>query len=670
MYKRLKEVFSPPSKQLDEDFENSTDQFTPITIKNERATTSTTSITTADLNTAVTTILSHESSEKEFKNLADLSLYPIQAWLLKWNYYNTHAGLKPAISFLNPGDIIRICLKEKITKQKLTDKYINNNSAFVKYLQEWNISTILSVTEFFEDPDLLMTTCDHYSKYTSKNVNAHISHFLEVLDTNEHLLYQLDCTEKDKAAALINSLQPLIFRKRVSEQKGKTIEAVLDNIQAVITTFELFHNIDREVKSSRQKHKPGLSTETKQSTGSVDGYKANNAVNEKFSAVQCTNCSIKGHYATWCTEVCQRCSPNCDMMALECPKALAIAKAEKATYDAKRKAKVIIKSNNILLNTPIPTNNINTLHTIPTFLYDTGANINCITDDQLLQHTSASHDTQTSISTITTANNNKISVKQGVFFDQPCLHTPSFNNNLVTHDFLTNNNNNVIMIYNNLLHIIPITKSNKENIGKISSDISSIHIKPNKDNLFFLSYNELDTILSNKCTTLPTVIPNTNIPTSILPTLSINSVFYKTVELSNIERIVTFWHEALGHPNKKTMINIVRGGLLHNLPPELSIQAIQQNFPLCHACAIATLSTKPGGQPILKENRKMIEIGEEWEIDCKKYSGNTATPTLSIGGNHFAITAICRKSGYTITSTESSTKHIMPFIKSIFTEAN
>ena len=75
MYKRLKEFFSP-SKQLDEGTTASTGQFTPITIKQEQMSDSTSS-SNADLVTAVNTILSHESSEKEFKKLPDLSSYSI-----------------------------------------------------------------------------------------------------------------------------------------------------------------------------------------------------------------------------------------------------------------------------------------------------------------------------------------------------------------------------------------------------------------------------------------------------------------------------------------------------------------------------------------------------------------------------------------------------------------
>ena len=353
---------------------------------------------------------------------------------------------------------------------------------------------------------------------------------------------------------------------------------------------------------------------------------------------------------------------------------MAIAQAEKAAYDAKRKTKVINNNNKSINNSS--TNN-NPIITHPLFLYDTGANINCINDNKLLDLSPHSL-----TSTITTADNTSIAVNQGVFMDSPCIYTPMFDNNLISHNFLTNNNSNVLMIYNNILHIIPVTENNQQIFETIGSDNSSINIKQNENNLFFLNYKELEQIIDNNhpassdILTTPAISTSIspdithNIRTPILPTLSINNVFYKTVELTNIERIVQFWHEALGHPDKRTMVEIVRGGLLKNLPAELTIGAINKHFPLCTACSIANLSTRNGGQPIKPEERRVIATGAEWEIDCKRYSGSTVSPSPSVGGNHFAITAICRHTGYTITSTQASTKNILPFIRSIFIEAH
>ena len=148
-------------------------------------------------------------------------------------------------------------------------------------------------------------------------------------------------------------------------------------------------------------------------------------------------------------------------------------------------------------------------------------------------------------------------------------------------------------MYNNTLSISPINECNTEYIEKISSDSSTINIKSNKDNLFFLTYNELEEILSNNRDNLPAILNTTttstpilheinNIHTPTLPIISINSVFYKTIELSNTESIVQFWHEAL---NQQTMAKIVRGGLLKNLPPELTIGAINQHFRYVQSAA-------------------------------------------------------------------------------------
>ena len=502
-------------------------------------------------------------------------------------------------------------------------------------------------------------------------------YFLAAVENKIKKFQNLNCGEKAKAQALINSLEPAILRTRVADFNEKTVRAVLKHITASMAYLEIYHEVHTELnpkvnthnKHAKQHIQPTKAPEVIPIASTPDGYRANNV---KFDNISCRNCRNKGHYASWCTEICGRCTPPCGLLAEECTKAIAIAKAEKAEYDSKRQTKV---NNNKQININSSSNN-NTKPTHPLFLYDSGANMNCINDNTLMNNTS-----NPVPSTITTADNTSISVKQGGFFDHPCLYTPSFNNNLVTHDFLTNNNNNIILIYNNTLHITPINEYNKEYIEKISSDSSGTKINTNNDNLFFLTYNDLEQIfntnraVSSAIFSTPAISTSispdiTPIRTPILPIISINNVFYKTVELTNIERIVQFWHEALGHPDKRTMVAIVRGGLLKNLPAELTIGAINKHFPLCTACSIANLSTRNGGQPIEPEERRVIATGAEWEIDCKRYSGSTVSPSPSVGGNHFAITAICRHTGYTITSTQASMKDILQFIKSIFTESH
>ena len=454
---------------------------------------------TANTNTvATTTYQTHTPLETEFKDLPDLSSRSIDIWISKWKEYHGKHGIKSAISCISPGDKLQMREKETIGDDTETiseeefDAMFSTNNEFIEYLESWNIVTTLTATKFFATKKMKMAYSEHFNDFTSEKVNLHISYFLAAVENKKTMLQNLNCGEKAKAQALINSLEPAILRTRVADLKGKTVRAVLKHITASMAYLEIYHEVHTELnpkvnthnKHAKQHIQPTKAPEVIAIASTTDGYRANNV---KFDNISCRNCRNKGHYASWCTEICGRCTPPCGLLAEECTKAIAIAKAEKAEYDSKRQTKV---NNNKQINI-ISSSNNNTKPTHPLFLYDSGANMNCINDNTLMNNTS-----NPVPSTITTADNTSISVKQGGFFDHPCLYTPSFNNNLVTHDFLTNNNNNIILIYNNTLHITPINEYNKEYIEKISSDSSGTKINTNNDNLFFLTYNDLEQIFN------------------------------------------------------------------------------------------------------------------------------------------------------------------------------
>ena len=259
-----------------------------------------------------------------------------------------HSGLKAAVQCINPGDIYRLAIRANITEEEFIAKYINDNDGFIKFLEEYRISTTLSVPQFFANKDLIMPPSEHFTQYSQFKIDEHISHFLEVIKTKASTLQQLGCTEKEIAVALVNSLQPEIFKTAVSQQHGKTIAAVLENIDAVMVTFEIHQTIQTMSYPQKHKQKSGAPLAETQNSTRVDSYKANSAIHDKFHNVKCANCKSTGHYASWCTELCQRCSPSCGSTASECSKAMAIAQAEKAAYDAKRRKtkKVIIINNN------------------------------------------------------------------------------------------------------------------------------------------------------------------------------------------------------------------------------------------------------------------------------------------------------------------------------------
>ena len=257
MINRIRSMFTPP-KQLDVDIDSSTPLQTPIkresNITAPQQNTQSTSTATAELLTsAINTVISQTTKETEFKNLANLSQHAINKWLIEWRKYKLHSGLKAAISCINPGDLYRLAIRANITEDEFIAKYINDNDGFIKFLEEYRISTTLSVPQFFANKDLIMPPSEHFTQYSQFKIDEHISHFLEVIKTKASTLQQLGCTEKEIALALVNSLQPEIFKTAVSQQHGKTIAAVLENIDAVMVTFEIHQTI--QTMSYPQKHK-------------------------------------------------------------------------------------------------------------------------------------------------------------------------------------------------------------------------------------------------------------------------------------------------------------------------------------------------------------------------------------------------------------------------------
>ena len=155
-----------PSKQLDANDGSSTPPQTPI--KSEIKISSQSSLpSSADLFTsAINTVISQTSKETEFKNLPNLSQHAISKWFLEWRKYKLHSGLKAAVTCINPGDLYRLALRASITEEEYIAKYINDNDGFTKTLQEYRISTTLSVPQFFANKDLQMAPCEYFTNYS------------------------------------------------------------------------------------------------------------------------------------------------------------------------------------------------------------------------------------------------------------------------------------------------------------------------------------------------------------------------------------------------------------------------------------------------------------------------------------------------------------------------
>jgi len=210
---------------------------------------------------ATSNYLTHTKLELDFTNLPDLSQYSIDTWILLWQQYHNQHGIKMAISCISLGDFIIMRLRETpIDQEELISEadfksMFTTNEEFLEYLENWNITTTLTSTKNFAQSKMKMVACDQYSIFTEKNLNTHVSHFLAVVDNKRVMLKNLNCTEKDKALALINSLQPLILRSQVAELNGKTIRAVVKHIYSVMALLAIHYDISLKVNNKNKQNK-------------------------------------------------------------------------------------------------------------------------------------------------------------------------------------------------------------------------------------------------------------------------------------------------------------------------------------------------------------------------------------------------------------------------------
>ena len=103
-----------------------------------------------------------------------------------------------------------------------------------------------------------------------------------------------------------------------------------------------------------------------------------------------------------------------------------------------------------------------------------------------------------------------------------------------------------------------------------------------------------------------------------------NTTYYTdnpNIHADNARDLVRFFHEAWGHPDKITMINIVKHKLLLNIPAALTESMINKHFPIkCSACPIGNLSKRPLHQNYEEHKQRLLNPpakGSEVELDIQ-----------------------------------------------------
>ena len=111
---------------------------------------------------------------------------------------------------------------------------------------------------------------------------------------------------------------------------------------------------------------------------------------------------------------------------------------------------------------------------------------------------------------------------------------------------------------------------------------------------------------------------------------------YETVQFSDLNHFVRFWHEAMGHAHLGTMILIANRIISHpsefnGFPREFTPSIIRKHFPVtCNSCPLGNLNRRPSIVSTDSPTPREILPGEEMEIDIHgKVSDFTGRPSPS-----------------------------------------
>ena len=168
-------------------------------------------------------------------------------------------------------------------------------------------------------------------------------------------------------------------------------------------------------------------------------------------------------------------------------------------------------------------------------------------------------------------------------------------------------------------------------------------IHQNKDIIKFTAYEE------NGCyKVLRSQIKSLNNNKSMAKLIS----RYETVQFSDLNHFVRFWHEAMGHADLRTMLLIANRIISHpsefnGFPREFTPSIIRKHFPVtCNSCPLGNLNRRPSVVSTDSSTPREILPGEEMEIDIHgKVSDSTGRPSPSFSGALYWILAVCRATG-------------------------
>jgi hypothetical protein len=152
---------------------------------------------------------------------------------------------------------------------------------------------------------------------------------------------------------------------------------------------------------------------------------------------------------------------------------------------------------------------------------------------------------------------------------------PTFSNALMPQSYVSRQNCSTILVGNQLVILNNLGTTNLQKFLASNTDLVACSTIA-QNGLYFLSQSEFDCI----CDDSDTQVPSDYLYHSMVDSHYVSAVnTYHTVKFATLKDLVYYWHRIFRHCNKEKFLAIVEHKIFKNLPKQLTVEAINKNFP-------------------------------------------------------------------------------------------
>ena len=328
----------------------------------------------------------------------------------------------------------------------------------------------------------------------------------------------------------------------------------------------------------------------------------------------CHNCKVVGlvHFTGDCPDVCRVHKIHCPSKN-QCCRVADGFNATGPIQSVKKQVRLVtsLSSNSAATVCPSRDKYLPSDEVATDILFDTGANALCIHRLSLFTgevDDNAAHITVAHGESVDIPGSGPVNAHMGKYI-------PDFEKSLVPAAVITDTS--IIVIDSDGMNVIPSTPCTVENVRTLikEAEPSLSMFIPVVNGLFPMSASQIRRVTTS-ASERERLVKMTN--------ASANSSYF-TVKLDGVGELVRFWHETWKHASKKDMILIVANKIFEDIPPALTITAINKYFDdHCVGCKKSTLREKSKPQ----ESARIYRTGEGCAMDISywstpDFSGNT-----------------------------------------------